>query len=197
MKKWIVAGALLTSMNAYAQQDSELQFNVFGGLTYGGDKLVEVQYDNGDDDDVRAGGLYLLGAGLRYQPQGTDFGLQTSIAYHADSADASNDDTTFSRIVFEAVPFYRFAPQHRIGLGLALHTNVEFEIDFNRTETVEFDSALGLVLEYGYDFTGHDGTLAFRYTHISYDPSSYNGIDISSTDDIDGNHVGVIYYYNF
>ncbi len=84
------------------------------GLTLGGDKLAELEYDDGSNNDITAGSFGLIGAGLNFKLQ-DKFSIQLNAAYHWAVASAKN--VTFSRIELEIVPYYQLNKSFRLGLA--------------------------------------------------------------------------------
>lgn len=168
---------------------------LFAGITYGGDDLYKVEYDDGSDSELKAGGMLSLGGGMSFDLNG--YTVQTTAAYHFDSAEAENGDANFSRWVFEVLPFYNIDEHHRVGLGLGYHTGIELESDFDIDKTqVEFDATTGIIVEYGYSWERN--TLAMRYVSVEYDISEFDGMDVSSAkESVSGSHLGAYYYFHF
>ncbi len=200
LKLFPLASALcVLTMPALAEAPSpqtiETDFLVLAGLTYGGDDLYQVEYEDGSDTELKAGGLISVGAGLI--THFNQYSIQTTLAYHFDSADADNGDVSFSRWSLELLPFYNIDDKHRVGLGLTYHMSPELESDFDFDKsTIEFDSAVGIVAEYGYSWD--QSTVGVRFVSIDYDISELNGMDVGWADvSVSGNHLGVYYYYNF
>jgi hypothetical protein len=155
------------------------------GVTYGGDKLATISYKHGDDVDIHAGGLVLFGIGVLHQ-FGNNWEAQASVNYHFDRANARNGDATFDRIPLDFLGFYRVGA-HRFGGGVTYHLNPKFDSDFDFAGgdgTVDFDNAVGAVIEYDY-FFNESVSLGVRYTNIKY-----KSADIS--DDIDGSYGGLM-----
>ncbi|WAJ70090.1 hypothetical protein [Catenovulum adriaticum] len=168
---------------------------LFAGLTYGGDDLYQVEYVDGSDTELKAGGMLSLGGGMSFNLN--SYTLQTTAAYHFDSATAKNGDVSFSRWVFEVLPFYNIDEHHRVGLGLGYHTGIELESDFDIDKTqVEFDATTGIIAEYGYSWARN--TLALRYVSVKYDISELDGMNVSSANEsVSGSHLGAYYYFHF
>jgi hypothetical protein len=176
---------------AYAQEaatPAATKFLVTLGITNGGDTLATVEYDDGDDIDMKAGGLLLLGAGIDHQ-FGNGWEIQSTLNYHFNRTDADNGDAEFTRMPIDVLGFYR-AGNHRFGGGVTYHLNPEFEIDTDFADgDIEFDNALGWVIEYDYFFS--EGISAgLRYTMIDYEASDF---DV----ELDGNHLGLIINFAF
>ena len=154
------------------------------GLMDGGDKLATVKYRHSDDVDINAGGLVLLGVGVN-QEFGNNWELQATLNYLGAGADARNGEVSFSRWPIEVLGFYHVG-NHRFGGGLTYHVNPKFDVDFDYgpDETVNFDDALGAVLEYDYFFMPQL-SLGVRGTVINYKSSDVDGT-------INGNSIGVV-----
>lgn len=191
MKKVLTAVSLLAiALSASADPtatDANLgaHFVLTGGLTYGGDKIATIDYEDGDDANIRAGSLFLLGLGgdYRFSP---NWELQLTVNYQFDQANAENGDASFHRLPVDLLGFYRQG-SHRFGGGVTYHINPEFEADFDDIDgdfDVDFDNALGLVVEYDYFFTD-SVSLGVRYTSIEYEASDFNA-------EVDGSYFGLL-----
>ena len=173
---------------ALAQEESAADIGTHlvltGGIGTGGDELAEVEYDHGDDGEVRAGGLVLLGVGIDHQ-FGNNWEVQATVNYLFDGADADNGDVFFSRWPLDLLAFYRNG-NHRFGGGLTYHLNPEFEVDLDYVpeRTIDFDDALGFVLEYDY-FIMPQLSVGVRGTLIDYEASDFD-------DEVSGNSIGVV-----
>lgn len=176
--------ALLPSI-ALAAEPSSANTQLLGtfGVTFGGDELATLEYTNGDSTTLHAGGLVLFGIGFDHQ-FGNQWEIQSSINYHVDRANARNGDVTFQRFPLDVLGFYR-SGNHRFGGGITYHMNPEFEIDLSDVRgTVDFDDAVGGVLEYDYFFTPSI-SLGLRGTVIDYKSSDVEG-------SVNGNYVGLM-----
>jgi hypothetical protein len=183
------------------EKGSRMDWFVGLGLTHGGDELAEakVYYDDDThDEDLRAGELITIAAGIVvYFPQPA-WSLQTSIGYHTDAVGDYDDDITFDRYPLELIPFYNFR-NHRIGAGLSYHLSPELDLKEIGGPKVEFDNALGWLVEYDYSFSGWESggfILGVRYMWIDYEVDKVNSISASGVE-VDGNHVGIHINYMF
>ena len=171
------------------------------GLTHGGDELAEVEVDyDGDnhDEDLRAGELITLAAGIVVYFPLPEWSLQTSIGYHTDTVGDYDDDITFERYPLELIPFYNFS-KHRIGAGLSYHLSPELDLKELGGPKVKFDDALGWLVEYDYSFSGWENggfVLGVRYLWIDYEVDKVNSFSTSGVE-VDGNHVGIHINYMF
>ena len=193
---------VLYSAGIHAQNASGNHVNsgfsplLVAGLTYGGDKLAEIDYLDDDDDevfdrDIRAGGLLLFAAGITYRSPEAPWELSASYGYHFDSEDADNGDVEFERNTLDLIGYYHQG-KHALGLGMTRHSNIEFTLDPDgfAKDTVDFDNENGWIVEYKYTYS-HFGAIAVRYTAIEYSS------DQLGLENIDGNHLGLIAYFSF
>jgi len=180
---------------------SRMDWFVGFGLTHGGDELaeVEVEYDGDNhDEDLRAGELITLAAGIVVYFPLPEWSLQTSIGYHTDAVGDYDDDITFDRYPLELIPFYNFR-NHRIGAGLSYHLSPELDLKEIGGPKVKFDDALGWLVQYDYSFSGWESggfVLGVRYLWIDYEVDKVNSFSTSGVE-IDGNHVGIHINYMF
>ena len=207
-KNLVAVAVLLLSMVAVVaataneqENGSRMDWFVGFGLTHGGDKLAEAEVEyNGDtyDDDLRAGELLTIAAGIVvYFPQPA-WSLQTSIGYHTDSVGDYDDDITFDRYPLELIPFYNFS-KHRIGAGLSYHLSPELDLKEIGGPKVKFEDALGWLVEYDYSFSGWEKggfVLGVRYMWIDYEIDKVGSFSVSGAE-VDGNHVGIHINYMF
>lgn len=190
MKKFLLTlSTLLATFNTFAQNgtpDTDLgaHFLLTGGLTYGGDEIAKIKYDNGDNVNIHAGGLILIGAGGTYRFD-NNWEAQVSINYQFDQANAKNGDATFDRFPLDLLGFYRTGP-HRFGGGITYHMNPKYKSSFDFSggkQHVSFDDAMGAVIEYDY-FLSDSVSLGARYVSIKYKSSDLSG-------DLDGSYGGI------
>jgi hypothetical protein len=186
MKKLILGTALaLASVCSQAADGLRpLHFVLGVGITGGGDKLANVTYTNGDDQDIRSGGLvhYYAGVDVRATPF---LSFQGTVGYHVDSsAGASNGSVRFTRIPIEALGYFHVADNIRIGGGVRLVNSPELKgkgVASNISDS--YDNTVGVVLEGEYLFTRWFG-VKLRAVSESY-KSKNTGIKAN------GDHAGV------
>ena len=192
----VVAAAANEPENAF-----RMDWFVGFGLTQGGDKLAEVEvyyYDDWYDEDIRAGELVTIAAGMVVYLPLPSWSIQTSIGYHTDDVGDYNDDIKFDRYPLELIPFYNFK-NHRIGAGLSYHLSPELDLKDIGGPKVEFDDALGWLVEYDYSFSGWGNNgfvLGVRYLWIDYEVDKVSNILTPGTG-VDGNHIGIHVDYMF
>lgn len=163
MRTIISIGLLLAAGVAQAET------NLYGhfGVAFGGERLVTVEFEDGSDEDLRAGSGFALNLGLVHHIEDSPFSLQTGIGYFTHTTSAANSNARFSRYPLEVLGFWNNG-DHRFGGGLVHHMSPTLNLD-NLGGKVSFDAASGFALEYGYRF------FSVRYTTIDY---SYGGFDI-------------------
>lgn len=170
------------------------QFLMGAGLTFGGDNLLDVEYENGISDELEMGGLMDIKAGLRFQPADSPLVLQSTFGYHFDRVSADNGDADLTRTPFELLGFYKFE-RHMFGGGVTHHMNVKAKADIN----IEFqpplkfdydmDDATGYVLEYGFEASPLF-TIAVRFVNLEYESEHL-------IEPLDATHGGIYGYFHF
>lgn len=176
--------AAFADMPANARELSTTHLVTSLGVMDGGDKLATVEYRHRDDVDINAGGLVLFGVGVDHE-FGNNWEVQATFNYLAAGASARNGDVSFTRWPVEALGFYRMG-NHRFGGGLTYHINpkLDVDIDYGPDDTINFDDALGVVIEYDYFFL-RQLSLGVRGTLIDYKSSDLH-------DTVNGNSIGII-----
>jgi opacity protein-like surface antigen len=185
MKSALLATALATlALGAAAQpQPPTTVTPLLGmGLTYGGDKLAEVQFTNGDSQSIRAGGLVMLyvGAEWRISPL---MALQGTVGYHVHDSSGSNGSLRFSRYPVDLLALYSLNDRVRLGGGVEFANSPKVGSDGVLAGiNGKFKDSTGLVLEGEYLFSPHVGLKARFASHkFKFDGGS-----------VDGNHFGLL-----
>jgi len=127
------------------------------------------------------------------------FSVQASVGYHVDSVSADNDEVYFARVPLEAIAFYNFG-HHRLGAGFSQHLDPKLDLKDAGGPKVEFEDALGSLIQYDYSFSGWNSNgvlVGVRYMWIEYEINEIDGTRVNGGSDIDGNHVGVHFSYMF
>lgn len=181
-----------------AESNDNIRGILFGGLTHGGDRIGGLEYEDGSTNNLDAGAFAYVGAGLEYDAN-DKFIVKLNGQYHWDMAAAKNGDMTFSRIVLEAIPYYRLNDNFRLGLGLGLHTNVELSGDF--TGDIEYGNATAVIGSLGYQFDNSDSWIELRFVSVDYEIEKVGGLSLSdynlTAPKTDGNHIGLAYHWAF
>lgn len=201
MSIFLFGFSVAVAATSEAENDFQIKWFAGLGLTQGGDELAEAEvyyYDDWHDEDIRAGELVTITAGaVIYLPM-PSLSIQASIGYHADEIGSYDDDIKFDRYPLELIPFYNFN-NHRLGAGLSYHISPELDLDDLGGPGVDFDDALGWLIEYDYSFSGWKKSgvvLGLRYLWIDYDVDEIAGISTSGMD-VEGDHVGIHINYIF
>ncbi|RAH34587.1 hypothetical protein DOT35_08585 [Vibrio vulnificus] len=176
VKKLALSKVFLLGLLASSYASANVLTGVVGiGYGFGGDKMGEGVFVNGDSDDIKANeGISIFGGADLALPQ--DFLLRGTLGYKFDTIDASNGDISFSRVPVEFTVFKSLS-NHKLGAGFTYHTAVSYECNVSGicSGEVEFDDAAGLVVQYEYAFApGALGQIAVgaKYTNIEYEVSS-------------------------
>ncbi|TMP30901.1 hypothetical protein CWB99_05085 [Pseudoalteromonas rubra] len=189
-----VLAALSTSTFASEEAQSPWSLSATVGYSMGGDTIGRLTYEDNSTDSVKAGDGFILGGALNYAINQT-FDIRFNATYHFDSANAENGDVTFSRFALEAVPYYKINQQFKFGLGIGLDTAVELDNDFS--SNADFDSAGKFIVSGMYTFEDFNGSLEMRYSVVEYELSKIGGYSYSNTPKLDGNHLGLLFHWNF
>ncbi|MFK8082297.1 MAG: outer membrane beta-barrel protein [Granulosicoccus sp.] len=192
MKKTVICSAgaavMLLVSTAVNAQGSWL---VRGGFETGGDTIFDVEFTNGDTEELEAGGLFHIEIGrqLSLLAQRPDSLTELSIGYKADSVSATNGDLAFNRITLNAVQFINYSDKVRFGLGVTYHMSPTVEVDFfGINDEFETDDALGFMLLADYALSERSN-IGARATQIDY--------ETDESDDISGNSFGLYFTYYF
>lgn len=157
----------------------------------GGDTMFEVEFDNGDRDKIKAGGLLHIEAGKQFNLFADKPAMQTefTVGYKTDSVNASNGDLKFSRITLNAMQYYRYSEKVRFGLGATYHMNPTIDIDILGIDgKVELDDVLGFMLAADYAYS-EQVNFGARATMIDY--------EVPNSRDVSGNSVGAYVSFRF
>ena len=163
------------------------------GLTFGGEKLADVEYEDYDHDiereEIRAGELLMFSGGAVYTQD--TFQLQGTIGYHVDGIFGQNGDAGFTRWPLELLAFLN-TPQWRLGGGITYHLNPELDIGIDNSTNVKvnFKNAAVVVLQADYRLSPQF-TMGLRHTAIEYETDDANKAEI------EGDHTGLILTFNF
>lgn len=121
------------------------------GFEGGGDEIIGTN----TGDEINAGGGIKLSLGIQNPVNETNTSaIRLSVGYLFDSIDAANGDADFETLTFDAMYIMNSGP-HSIGVGATMHMSPEYKdrIAGFAPLTLEFDDAVGFVLQYGYHIT--------------------------------------------
>lgn len=183
----LLASGLTFNTVAQAQEQAQVSGILGGGLSFGGETLVDdIRFTDGSSDEVKTGEGFWLDFGFRADFE--EWALKSTIGYKSGGVFASNGDATFSRMPLTIIGSIN-NNGHLFGAGFTYELNPELELDLpGLYGTAEFENALGLVLEYenNYDVWAW----GVRYTHIDYDYDP-------TGETFDGNNIGFFFNWYF
>lgn len=167
MTKFIVSVILLTLASS---AQAELYYEL--GIEGGGDTLVSTP-----SYFISAGGGFKFALGV--QKEVGEFGdsLSLSLGYLFDDLEASNGTAEINTITLDAIYSIQ-VDRHRFGIGGSYHIGPTYKDDiagFSPLE-IEFDDALGLILQYGYTFS-NGIQVGARLTEMTYEA---NGLSLDA-----------------
>ena len=158
------------------------------GLEYGGDRVIEFEYEDGSTPDMTAGGglLLTLGGGAQLATFGThalDAQLSAGLKWRTIPA-ATNQDANWLRIPVEGILFYRMPAGFRVGAGGVVHlANALKASGAVLNDRVEFRNTPGFLLQA--EYIRRNMAFDLRYTFLEYETES------SGSDSIDASSIGV------
>jgi hypothetical protein len=168
-----------------------------GEIAFGGDELASVSGDY--DEDLRAGQLLNLGIGYDFDLNAAKtLLLRAGINYKFDSIDADNGEADFDRWPLDLILVSRQGA-FSLGAGITYHLSPTYEATINGFSTrVDFDDALGFLLQAGYRMT-EKIELGARVTLIEYEPSEPLVMfpSLERIDEVDGDSFGVYISFGF
>ena len=166
--------ALYFSSAAPARAQAFTAFVRMGG-DFGGDQVIQFQYEDGSTPDIDAGrGILLAGGGVLrlFAAAGQSVDLLASVGIkYTTIPPATNQDASWLRIPLEGMLRYGTPFGLRVGGGVALHVaNVLKASGEAANARVEFETKPGFLVhvEYGRDRWAVD----LRYTALEYEVSS-------------------------
>jgi hypothetical protein len=135
-------------------------------FTGGGDTTARFT----DGTEQRAGdgvGLH-IGYELEVSEQ-HQFFVRATVGKSADDPDLSYGFTKLERTPYTLLVMKKIG-NHQFGGGAAYHTNQTWNFSSSGfgSDSIEYKNALGLTMQYGWQFSRH-GELGAKYTNIEYD----------------------------
>jgi|SRR6187401_155665 hypothetical protein len=153
-------------------------------MDFGGDDVATVFFEDGDDQDVKAGQGIDMGIGGWFRPVASaPFEIQALVGYKMVFTAASNADIMMTRTTLKLNGVYRFPNAWYVGAGYVQHMNTKLDGD-GFFDDFEFDDANGFSCEVGWKW------VALQYTSIKY-PT------LPGFEDVDGSNVGIRLTYRF
>ena len=189
----------LAASCVFAQAPQQnFHFGMQFGITGGGDTLATANFSNGRSEDIKAGGLLHLAAGVVWTPADIPFAGHLMFGYHVDSITADNGDLRFSRYPIEFLALYTGAGKLRLGAGLRYVNSPKLtvSIDGQQSTHVDYDNTVGAIAEIGYQFSPKMW-LALRGTFEDYKARAVNGNNVVAGGTSSGNSVGLYFGISF
>jgi hypothetical protein len=154
LKKILIGLACTLALSAaHAGDTGGIRGLVGLGLTFGGETIGKVVYENGDTSTLHSSGVADLRGGMEYQLQGQPVALELSIGYHFDKVNAKNGDASFTRFPLELIGHYALNEYWRVGFGLRKSLSTELQVNFSGGSTTKFTSSVGPLIEAEYFVT--------------------------------------------
>lgn len=141
------------------------------GIDVGGDEMAKATFVDGESDSINAGELLHFDIGLLIpsSPSNPEWESQLTIGWKNDSISAENGTLDWSRFPVDFLQFY-VMNDWRFGAGLTWHFNPILEGSGVVSGEVEFDNALGFLLEADYLIgLNREMYLGARVTLIEYE----------------------------
>lgn len=170
-----LAAALLAAAPLAAQQSAPVAPRLRGigrfSADFGGDKVLEFQYQDGSTPDVTAGGGVGLTAGIAYRAVratagGLDLQAMAGVKYRT-IPPAKNQDATWLRFPVEALVVWRTPKGFGIGAGATAHVGNKLSVSGDAASgSVKFDATPGAVGQVEWAF--RNILLDLRYTAMNY-----------------------------
>ncbi len=158
------------------------------GLEYGGEKVVQFQYEDGSTPSVTAGGGLLLTGGAMYRAfsrngHAIELQGQAGIKWRTIPA-ATNQDANWLRFPVEGLVYYRAPAGVRVGVGATQHLNNVLKASGEVLDSrLEFANNAGLLAQA--EYVRGDFSFDLRVTSLTYEVSS------GGTGDVGASSVGV------
>lgn len=154
------------------------------GGDYGGDRLLEFQYEDGSSPDVTAGGGISLTLGgvleaWRSGGHGVDAQLSAGLKYRTIPA-ATNQEMTWLRVPVEGLVYYRAPSGFRIGAGPVVHLANALRASGEAAEgRVDFEPTPGALVQA--ELVRGNFVFDVRYTALNYEVSGSGGETVNAS----------------
>ena len=174
---------LLLPTHSVFALDSKYLFNF--SMDFGGDKLLDLTYNDGSKSDITSGDGILLGGGAAVELYSTEsfaFDFQPSLSWKFTTIqEASNGNATWTRFPADMLLFFRDKKNSfRIGAGLTHHMMNKLDGEGVLSQaTQEFDNTLGYIIQADY-MLDYFMSFDLRYTAISYSSDTVSAVNANS-----------------
>jgi hypothetical protein len=170
--------------HSFAQESgkkvSPVRLLIKGAMEFGGDKVAEVYFTNGETQSVRAGQGVSIAVGGEFQiPSVEKLLFHTTVGYKYVTTQADNAHIRLTRVPIHVTANWLLTKKLRLGAGMATHQAIRFKAD-GLGEDIRFAGATGPTFEVAYSGIG------LTYTAMTYkdqDKHSYsaNAIGLAFT----------------
>lgn len=160
------------------------------GIDVGGDEMVRAVFVGGESDSINAGELIHFDIGLSIPSAQSNpaWESQLTLGWKNDSIDAGNGTLDWSRFPVDFLQFY-IVNDWRFGAGLSWHFDPTLEGNGVVAGKVEFDNAMGFLLEADYlAGLNREIFLGARLTLIEYEVG---------TESVDADSLGAVVGWRF
>ena len=175
---------------------------VHAGLSFGGDTLATAKFDNDNKTDIKAGQLAQIGAGLIWQPPGSQLAVAATANYQIDGTTARHGKAQFTRIPYELIAYFTGIERLRIGIGARrVHSAEVVYHTEDGDDRMNFKHTTGRIVEVGY-LIGHNIWINMRGVDESYELETYrnamgNFVINANGKKYDAEQIGVNVSYEF
>ncbi|MAW94076.1 MAG: hypothetical protein CMF36_07115 [Leeuwenhoekiella sp.] len=138
------------------------KFLIEAGGEFGGDEILTVYFEDGDDQKMHAGqGGYVAVGGEFHFRNLRAFMMRGTVGYKYVTTAADNANIKLTRIPINLLGYYRINDDFRLGAGLTTHQLIRFKGD-GFVPDADLSSSLGGRFEFGWRW------VALTYTAINY-----------------------------
>lgn len=176
-KNLLLIATFLFSTISFADESKDTTpkttFGFVLGLSFGGDTLADLTFEDGSSEKLTAGdSVFFGGSVINKLDTNTQLPVYTEIglSYMTKSIDAENGSLSFTRIPLD---FFINTKKDQLafGAGITYHLSPEIEGDGILAGKAKYDNALGGTLKVSYTQSLNHGkgiTWGLRYTSITY-----------------------------
>jgi hypothetical protein len=182
-KVLLLSFLILASLTQSFAQEAEkkpqpVKFLVGGAFEFGGDKIAEVSFTNGETQAVNAGqGVSVAVGGQLQFPQTEKLLLRATVGIKYVTTQADNAHIRLTRIPLQFTANWMATDKIRLGAGLVTHQAVRFNAG-GIGENMKFKGAVGPTFEVAYSIVGLSYT-AMKYTDQENYSYSANAIGVT------------------
>lgn len=167
-----VATLSLAASPAHAQNGLRGAFRMGGD--FGGEKIIEFEYEDGSTPDVKAGnGFLITGGGVADLLSRAGHGLEAQVNVglkYSTIPPADNQEVTWLRFPLEGLLYYRTPKGLRLGGGAAVHMANSIKASGGVVNgSVDFKPTPGLLLQA--EYVHRNMSFDLRYTAMEYEIS--------------------------